>query len=80
MKNKKIKDKVTKNMTFSEILEKYPESIEILLGSGMHCIGCPASSGETLEEGAMMHGINPDDLVKELNKKLSKDKKTNTKK
>ena len=69
---KPIKNVINKNMTFSEILEKHPESIEVFLNSGMHCIGCPASTGETLEEGAIMHGINPDKLVKELNKKLLK--------
>ena len=81
MKNKKTKNRsktknlVTKKMSFSELIEKYPESTEVLMNSGMHCIGCAASAFETVEQGAIMHGLNPDELVKKINKKLSKDKK-----
>jgi hybrid cluster-associated redox disulfide protein len=39
---------------------------------GMHCLGCPASRGETLEEACMVHGINPDELIEKLNQHLSK--------
>ena len=76
-KNSRSKTKifVTKKMNFSELIEKYPKSVEVLMNSGMHCIGCVASAFETIEQGALMHGINPDELVKKINKKLSKDKK-----
>lgn len=71
-KNKKGKKtaKITKSMTFAEIAEKSPESIKILSGKGMHCIGCPMAMQETLEQGAMAHGLDADALLKELNKKL----------
>ena len=39
----------------------------ILLGIGMHCLGCPSSQMETIEEAAMVHGLNPDDLVNKIN-------------
>jgi len=68
---KKVK-KITKSMTFTKILEVAPELVEALLERGMHCIGCPMSTEETLEQGAQAHGIDPDELVKELNKELSK--------
>ena len=58
---------VTKDMLIGEIIqmnEKYPE---ILLGAGMHCLGCPASAGETLEEACAVHGIDVDALVEALN-------------
>ena len=57
-----------KDTTIGEILEKAPEKVEILLNAGMHCIGCPASQGETLEEACMIHGIGVNDVVDELNK------------
>ena len=69
-KNKKAdaKGKITKEMTFNEVIKKNPEAIEILLKKGMHCIGCPMAQMESLEQGALAHGLNPDKLVKELNK------------
>ena len=55
-------------MTFTKILELKPESVEILLGAGMHCIGCPMAQMETLEEGCIAHGIDVNEIVKKLNK------------
>ncbi len=57
----------SKDTTIGEILEKAPEKAEILLNSGMHCIGCPASQMETLEEACEVHGIDVEDLVEKLN-------------
>ncbi len=57
-----------KDMTIGEILDKDPDKIDVLLGAGMHCIGCPASQGETLEEACEVHGIAVDDVLQELNK------------
>jgi len=71
----KTKNLVTKKMNFNELIEKYPKSVEVLMNSGMHCIGCAASAFETIEQGAIMHGLNPDELIKKINKKLSKKKK-----
>lgn len=62
--------KITKNIGFSELLEKHPEAVEVLMNSGMHCIGCPASMFETLEQGAMSHGIDINELVDKINEKL----------
>lgn len=72
---KMAEQKISKKMKFSELLEKHPETVEILFQSGMHCIGCPMSRGETIEQGALSHGINPDKLVEKLNKKLNSNKK-----
>lgn len=69
-KQKKESENLNKKMTFSELLGKHPESVEVLLESGMHCIGCPMSMQETIERGAMAHGINPDELIKKI--KLNK--------
>ena len=42
----------------------------VLLDMGMHCLGCPASQGESIEEACMVHGVNPDDIVKKINDAL----------
>lgn len=57
-------------MTFAELIEIDTELVEPLLNKGMHCIGCPMSQMETIEQGALAHGLNPDKLVEELNIKL----------
>ena len=59
---------IEKTTKIGELLEIAPEKAEILLQAGMHCIGCPASQGETLEEACMIHGIDVNDVVEELNK------------
>lgn len=58
---------IEKTMTIGELLEKFPEKADILLESGMHCLGCPASQMETLEEACEVHGIDVDELVEKLN-------------
>ncbi len=58
---------ITKNTKIGEIIENVPEKGEILLSAGMHCLGCPASQAETLEEACEVHGIDVDELVKMLN-------------
>ena len=60
--------KFNKDTRIGEILEIAPEKAEILLNVGMHCIGCPASQMETLEEACDVHGIDVEDLLKEINK------------
>lgn len=60
--------KITKDMLISEIVNKKPESIDILMDFGMLCVGCPAAQAESLEQAAMVHGINVDKLVEALNK------------
>lgn len=59
---------IEKTMKIGELLEKYPEKAQILLDAGMHCLGCPASQAETLEEACMVHEIDVEDLLTELNK------------
>ena len=58
---------IEKNMTIGEILEKAPQKADLLLEAGMHCLGCPASQAETLEEACQVHGIDVEELVKKLN-------------
>ena len=72
------KKQIITSMTFAELMQ-YPEAVEILMKKGFHCIGCSAAAFETIEQGALMHGINPKKLVEEINKKLSKPKKSKIK-
>lgn len=58
---------VEKTMTIGALLQAAPDVAEILLGIGMHCLGCPCSQGESLEEAAMVHGIDADALVEKIN-------------
>ena len=59
---------ITKEMTIGQILKIKPEVAPILMGMGMHCLRCPASQGESLEEAAMVHGMNIEDLMAEIAK------------
>ena len=54
---------VNEQTLIGEIVSQYPESIEILLGIGMHCLGCPASQRESLEEACAVHGFNPQQVA-----------------
>lgn len=62
---------ISKDMTFGQLLEQYyekcPQVVEVLMEAGMGCIGCPHSQMESIEEGAIGHGIDPDLLVEKLN-------------
>ncbi len=59
--------KIERNTKIGEIVEKYPEKAEILLEVGMHCLGCPASQAETLEEACAVHGIDVEEVLEKLN-------------
>ena len=56
-----------KDTRIGELLEQAAEKAEILLNMGMHCLGCPASQMETLEEACAVHGINVEEVVEKLN-------------
>ncbi|BBF44500.1 hypothetical protein lbkm_3213 [Lachnospiraceae bacterium KM106-2] len=60
-------EKITKDIVIGDLLQIDTGVIPILLESGMHCIGCPSSQGESLEEACMVHGIDPDELVEQIN-------------
>ena len=59
--------KFNKDTRIGEILEKAPEKANILLEIGMHCLGCPASQMDTLEEACAVHGIDVNEVVEKLN-------------
>ena len=65
--------KVSKTTMIGELLQIDEGVAPILLNIGMHCLGCPSSQMETIEEAAMVHGINPEELVNSINEFLAKD-------
>ncbi len=58
---------ISKDMTIGEILATDRNIAPVLMSMGMHCLGCPASRMETIEEACMVHGVEAEDLVEELN-------------
>ncbi len=58
---------VTKDMTIAEIISINRNIIAILLNAGMHCIGCPSAQGESLEEACMVHGLDVEPILKQIN-------------
>ncbi len=65
---------VEKNMTIEQILRTDEGLADILLASGMHCLGCVMASGENLEQACAVHGIDADELVGRLNDYLKSKK------
>ena len=63
---------VTKDTIIGDILDMDSTTAPFFLEMGMHCLGCPASRGETLEQACMVHGMSPDELLKKINDHLSK--------
>ncbi len=62
---------VTKETLVGELVNNYPETAEVLFGIGMHCLGCPASQAESVENACAVHSIDPEGVVKVLNEKIA---------
>ena len=62
---------IEKTIKIGKLLEEHPEKADILLEAGMHCLGCPASQAETLEEACMVHGMDADDVLAKINEYLA---------
>jgi hybrid cluster-associated redox disulfide protein len=58
---------VTKNSVIGDILDENRETSRFFLSMGMHCLGCPASRGETIEQACSVHGVDADKLVENIN-------------
>lgn len=65
---------VNEQTLIGEIVNQYPETIEILLGIGMHCLGCPASQMESLEDACAVHGFDVKPVVDALNAKIAENR------
>lgn len=65
---------ITKDSVIGDVLDFAPETEELFFEIGMHCLGCPMSRGETIEQACAVHGTDPTELVKKINA-LLKEKK-----
>ena len=63
---------ITKDTIIGDILDIAPETAPIFLSIGMHCLGCPSSRGETVEQACMVHGVNVDELLVKINAAVNK--------
>ena len=63
-------NKITKEMTIAEVVEKYPKAASILMGFGLHCAGCPGAQSETIGEMAANYQMDLDEFLKNLNKAI----------
>ena len=58
---------ITEEMILGDILRAKPEAAEVLMGLGMHCLGCPSAQMETLQDACMVHGLVVDEVLAKLN-------------
>ncbi len=63
---------ITKDTVIGNILDEAPDTAPFFLEMGMHCLGCPASRGETVEQACRVHGVDADELVARINEFLDK--------
>lgn len=63
--------KITKDTVIGDILDIAPDTAPIFLSIGMHCLGCPSSRGETVEQACMVHGVDVEDLLDKLNTSIA---------
>ena len=64
--------KIKKSMSLAEVIMNHPETVPVFQKHGLHCIGCAVAAYESVEQGALAHGIDPDTLVKDLNDAVKK--------
>jgi hybrid cluster-associated redox disulfide protein len=60
-------EQITKEMPIGDVVQNYPQTIEVFLKHGLMCFGCAIARFENVEQGAMVHGISVDTLIKDLN-------------
>ena len=70
--------RISKELALGEVVRRFPEAVPVMLDYGLHCIGCHVAAFETIEQGAIAHGMSDADLEKmlsEMNKAVEKDRK-----
>ncbi len=72
---KQKEDLINKDMTIGEVLEVDENLADVFMGFGMHCISCPVSQMETVEEACLVHGLESDFVLKKLNENVKKKSK-----
>lgn len=70
--------KVTRTMVLGDVVTQYPEAAFVMMHFGLHCVGCHVAAYETIEQGAMAHGLSDeliDKMVSDINELIAKEKK-----
>ena len=62
---------INKDMTIGDILDAERDTAPFFLEMGMHCLGCPASRGESIEDACAVHGVDPESVIKAINDKIA---------
>ena len=62
--------KINKEDIIADVLKEYPETAEVFKKFGMHCLGCPTATGESIEEAAGVHGLEVSEMLEALNKEV----------
>lgn len=62
---------ITKDMVIAKVISLAPETVDVFMEFGMHCVGCMAAAGETIAEACEVHGIDADELVDALNAEIA---------
>lgn len=62
---------IDKKSIIGDVLDFDPTTAEFFFSLGMHCLGCPSSRGESIEEACAVHGVDPDEFIKSLNEHLA---------
>lgn len=65
---------ITKDSLIADIVNDYPETTEVLMEFGLSCIGCPMSTAESLEQGALVHGLDPEKVLERVKKRIEQEK------
>lgn len=58
---------IEKSSIIGDVLDQYPQTAPVFMSIGMHCLGCPASRGESIEDACMVHGVDADELIAKIN-------------
>lgn len=66
-----LKMKIEKTSIIGDVLDMYPQTAPIFFSIGMHCLGCPASRGESVADACMVHGVDADELIAKLNEAIA---------
>lgn len=67
----KMAYKITKDSIIGEVLDNNSDLADLFMEMGMHCLGCPASRGETIEEACIVHNVNCEEIVSKLNVRIT---------
>ncbi len=59
--------RITKDMTIEEVVQQFPETVQVFSRHGVGCLGCSGAQHDNIEQGAVLHGLDTEQLVQELN-------------